>query len=94
MQVDQRTEWLDQVVGKVEGILLAVVEQADGGVQAVRHQPARDGATQHGITVVQRCIGPARAGAGEVRTIQLREIEGGGLRFEIVRVTPERTRRA
>ena len=44
MEVNERTERFDQVVGKVESILLAVVEKADGWVQAVSDQSARNGA--------------------------------------------------
>lgn len=56
MQIDERAVRLDQVVGKVEGILFAVVEQTDSRVQAVGHQSARDGAAQDGVAIIERAV--------------------------------------
>lgn len=63
VKIDQRTEGFDQIVGEVEGILFAGMEESDGRMQTMSHQSPGDGAAQDGITVIEGGIGPALFGA-------------------------------
>ena len=65
MQIDQRTKRLDEIIGEVESVLLAAVEEADTRQQAVCHQRSGDGAAEHGVTVIECSIGEARLVAAE-----------------------------
>ena len=65
MEINQRSERLDQIVGEVEGILFAGMEQADGRMQAMSDQATGDGPAKDSVAVVKCCVCPAFFGTVE-----------------------------
>ena len=46
IEVNERPEGLNQIVGEIERVLLTVMKQPQRWVQAMRNQPSRNGTTQ------------------------------------------------
>lgn len=83
-QVDERSEWLHQVVGQGKGVAAVAVENADGRVQAGGHDRACAGSAKDGIAVVQEAIDVASVRvAPELRAEEERPIGAGGLRLDV-----------
>ena len=75
MQVDDWAKRFNEVIGEVESVLFAVMKETNGRVQAMRDQSARDGTTQHGVTIIECGIAPAFFGAIKARAEKLSEVE-------------------